>query len=74
MRFSHTRNNIPSCTGTSIIRNCFLLGPYSELMPRPLRWSQWGGGFSIANYPCTQDCVSGMEALRSERGTGVPRS
>jgi len=25
--------------GTSLIRNCFLPGPYSRTMPRALRWS-----------------------------------
>ena len=29
--------------GTSLIRNCPPLGPYSRPMPRPLWWS-WGGG------------------------------
>ena len=28
--------------GTSLIRNCFLLGPYCRLMPRALWWSYWG--------------------------------
>jgi hypothetical protein len=31
-----------ACRGTSIIRNCFLLGPCSRPMPGALRWS-WGG-------------------------------
>jgi len=30
--------------GTSHIRNCFLLGPYSRTMSRALRWSEGGGG------------------------------
>ena len=28
-----------SYRGTSLIRNCFLLGPYRRTMPRALRWS-----------------------------------
>ena len=31
--------------GSSPIRNCFLLGPYSRTMPRALRWS-WRGAVS----------------------------
>jgi len=30
------------CMGTSLIRNCFLLGPYSRPMHRALWWSQGG--------------------------------
>ena len=38
---------------TSIIRNCFLLGPCSRTTPRALRCSQGGGSFLSARYPCT---------------------
>jgi len=31
--------------GTSLIRNCLLLGPYSGTMLRALRWSYGGGSF-----------------------------
>ena len=37
--------------GTSLIRNCAPLGPYSRNMPRALWWS-WGGGlFLISEVP-----------------------
>ena len=29
--------------GTSLIKNCHSLGPYSRTIPRALQWS-WGGG------------------------------
>ena len=37
--------------GTSIIRNCLLVGPYSRTMPRALRWSLGGGQFLIGEIP-----------------------
>ena len=38
--------------GSSLIRDCLILGPYIRPMPRALR-KPWGGGsFSRARYPC----------------------
>ena len=36
---------IPDYRGTSLIRNCRPLGPYSRTVPRALRWSWGRGGF-----------------------------
>ena len=36
----------------SLIRNRFLLGPYSSPVPRALWWSLGGGCFLCARYPC----------------------
>ena len=33
------------CRGTSLIRNCLLLGSYSRPMPRTLQWSSGGRWF-----------------------------
>ena len=41
--------------GTSHIKNCHPLGPYSRSMPRALWWSQGGGGFLRARYPCSEE-------------------
>ena len=32
--------------GTSLVRNCLLLGPYCRAMPGALRWSEGGGAVS----------------------------
>ena len=37
---------------TSLTSNCLFVGPYSMPMPRSLRWSEGGGNFSSARYPC----------------------
>ena len=37
--------------GTSLIRNCLLLGPYSRTMPRALRLSWVGGQFLMSEVP-----------------------
>jgi hypothetical protein len=37
--------------GTSLIRNCHLLGPYSRLMPRALWWSGGEGLFRMSEVP-----------------------
>ena len=40
--------------GTSLIRNCVLIGPLSRTMPRALRWSQGGMLFLMSEVPlCT---------------------
>jgi len=38
-------SQLPRYRGTSLIRNCLLLGPYSRTMPRAPRWSYGGGSF-----------------------------
>ena len=40
-----------SYSGTSLIRNRFLLGPYSRTMPRALRWSWVGVLFLMSEVP-----------------------
>ena len=38
---------------TSLVRNCFFLGPYSRAMPRAL-WCSYGGVlFLMSEHPCT---------------------
>ena len=37
--------------GTSLIRNSALVGPFSRIMPRGLRWSQRGGLFLKRKVP-----------------------
>jgi hypothetical protein len=37
--------------GTSLIRNCFLLGPYSKPMPRAPWWSYGKGQFLMSKVP-----------------------
>jgi len=37
---------VGSYRGTSLIRNCLLLGPYSRPMPRVL-WCSYGGGLFL---------------------------
>ena len=37
--------------GTSLIRNCRPLRPYSRTMPRALRWSWGGGAFLMSVVP-----------------------
>jgi hypothetical protein len=39
-------SEVPLYRGTSLLRNCLPLGPYSNPMPRVLWWSQGGGGGS----------------------------
>jgi hypothetical protein len=34
-----SKPSVPKYSGTSLIRNCLFLGPYSRAMPRALRWS-----------------------------------
>jgi len=43
--------------GTSLIRKRTLLGPYRRPMHRVLGWSQGGGRFLWARYPCSCECV-----------------
>ena len=38
-------------SGTSLIRNTPLLGPYSRTIPRVLWWSQGGGLFLMSEVP-----------------------
>ena len=40
-----------NCTGTSLMRNCLLSGPYSRPMSRALRWSQGGEMFLMSDEP-----------------------
>ena len=44
--------------GTSLIRNCRPLGPYSRPVPRALWWSQGGGRFLMSEVPlsCCKEC------------------
>ena len=37
--------------GTSLIRNCLLVGPYSRTMPRALWWSKGGLQFLMSDVP-----------------------
>ena len=37
--------------GSSFIRNCALLGPYSRIMPRALWWPYGGGQFLVSEVP-----------------------
>jgi len=44
LEIKHTHHpRVIQYRGTSLIRNCLILGPYSRTMPMALRWS-WGGG------------------------------
>ena len=45
---NHVRNQYG---GTSLIRNCLLLGPYSRTMPRTLWWPRGGRRFLISEVP-----------------------
>ena len=40
-----------SYRGTSLIRNCLPLGPYSRAMPRALWWFLGGGAFLMSEVP-----------------------
>ena len=40
-----------SYRGTSLIRNCAPLGPYSRIMPRALWWPSGGGRFIMSEVP-----------------------
>jgi len=42
--------------GTSLIRTCFLLGPYSRHMPRGLWWSRGGCSFDATALALTREC------------------
>ena len=44
-------SEVPLYRGTSLLRNCLPLGPYSNPMPRVLWWSQGGGGVLMSEVP-----------------------
>ena len=55
--------------GSSLIRNCLLLGPYSRPMPRTLRWL--GRGVVLCTrYPCSEATPPGCP-IESCRAAGA---
>ena len=45
----HKHDTHSGYRGTSLIRNCLLIGPYSRPMPRALRKS-WGGAYQVRDH------------------------
>jgi hypothetical protein len=43
--------------GTSRIRKCLLLGPFSRPVPRALRWSWGGGRLFMSEVPMKDSCT-----------------
>ena len=56
---------VPLYRGTTLIRDCFLLGPYSRTMPRAVRWSEFGNQIGYEEGPAkatVEQHVAGLKA------------